>query len=126
MDPYLEFEFEGQIKKSEICHKGGTTPKWSDTIIFQRHRDCLLNIKLWDFERFKSHDLIASKEINISDVIANGTKDTEVELEYDGNVGARVRVKFEFKPQQQPEKVGLTSMMMSSKKNGPAPPQPYM
>ena len=49
MDPYLEFEFEGQVKKGEVCQKGGTSPTWTDTIIFQRAKDFLLNIKLWDY-----------------------------------------------------------------------------
>jgi Ca2+-dependent lipid-binding protein len=78
MDPYLEFEFEGQIKKSEVCQKGGTTPTWTDTICFQRARDFLLNIKLWDYERYKAHDLIASTEINVSEIMAQGFKDADV------------------------------------------------
>lgn len=69
MDPYIEFEFEGQSRKTQVCEQGGTKPVWTGTVTFNRIRDFLLNIKLWDHEKFKAHDLIASNEINIQNIL---------------------------------------------------------
>lgn len=72
MDPYIEFEFEGQNRKTEVCFKGGTNPTWSDSITFNRTSGNLLNITLWDHEKFKKHDLIANNEVNLLDFMQKG------------------------------------------------------
>jgi hypothetical protein len=107
-----------------VCKGGGTKPTWSDRIIFNRIQSYLLNVKLWDYEKLKAHDLIASNEINILGYLQQGRVETEIELLWEGETGARVKIGFEFRPlamgnqqQGQGQQVGLTSIMDSRRHN---------
>jgi len=96
MDPYCLISIGDQKNKSEVCHRGGKHPTWSDTIIVDASQESTGMIEVKDKSMILHDENIGSCTIDIQEIKSQGCVKKWYPITWKGEVAGQLLMEADF------------------------------
>lgn len=101
INPYIKIKL-GSDMKTTPAHMGATVEaKFYHSLIFQRTFEEIINIEMWNMNRFLKNDLIGRAQVELSKIVKNNyyLADWFV-MDYKNQESGRIFIEFRFIPEK--------------------------